>query len=79
MREIEVFSRQGCHLCELLIEELEPLCRAHGVMLRVRDVDDDERRREAYGLRVPVVRAGGAELSGWPFDRERVLGWLRAP
>jgi hypothetical protein len=78
MREIEVFSRQGCHLCELLIEELEPLCRAHAVRLRVHDVDDDERWRQAYGLRVPVVCAGGEELSGWPFERERVLAWLRA-
>jgi hypothetical protein len=78
MRELTVFSRQGCHLCELLIEELEPLCRAHGVRLQVRDVDDDDRWRERYGSRVPVLcTADGGELSGWPFDRERVSAWLQ--
>jgi hypothetical protein len=54
-----------------------PLCRAAGVALRSVDVDERAEWREAYGLRIPVIWAGGEELSGWPLDRARILGWLR--
>jgi thioredoxin reductase (NADPH) len=77
MREVTVFSRQRCHLCELLLEEIEPLCRAHGVALSVVDVDMDANRRERYGPRVPVVCAGDVELCCGHFDRARVVAWLR--
>lgn len=78
MRELTLFSRPGCHLCEQAIEEIEPLCRAHGVRLRVEDVDDDPGWRERFGLRIPVLCAGAVELSAWPLDRARIRDWLDA-
>lgn len=78
MADLTVFSRPGCHLCELAVEELEPLCRAAGVALRVLDVDESAEWRDAYGLRIPVVCGGTEELSGWPLDRARVADWLRS-
>ena len=77
MPELVVFGRPGCHLCEIACEELEPHCRAAGVTLRMVDVDTRADWREAYGLRIPVICGDGEELSAWPLDRERVLGWLR--
>jgi glutaredoxin len=75
--EVTVFSRPGCHLCEVLLEELEPMCRASGVGVRVVNVDSDPAWQQRYGTRIPVVCAPtGEELSGWPFDRERVHHWL---
>lgn len=74
---VTVFGRPGCHLCELVVEELEPLCRSAGVSLRVTDVDADPGLQNRYGPRIPVVCAGEEELSGWPLNRERVAGWLR--
>lgn len=76
-RELTILSRPGCHLCEEALEVLEPGCRAHGVVLRVADVDDSEELRELYGLRIPVVMAGDVELSGWPLDEGRIMAWLR--
>ena len=29
LRRIRVYSRRGCHLCEVLIEDLLPLIRSH--------------------------------------------------
>lgn len=77
MSGLTVFSRHGCHLCEQLVEELEPLCRGAGVSLHVLDVDAQSDWRERFGLRVPVVCDGVDELSGWPLDRARVEVWLR--
>lgn len=76
MRELTLYSRPGCHLCHYVLEELEPLCAGAGVTLREVDVDTDERWRERFGVRIPVVCAGEEELSGWPFDRERVRAWI---
>lgn len=76
MRELAVYSRDGCHLCEYLIDEIRPLCEEAGVALRILDVDSSPAWRDRYGLRVPVVCAGEVEVSGWPLDRARVRAWL---
>ncbi|MCK6372020.1 MAG: glutaredoxin family protein [Gammaproteobacteria bacterium] len=78
MRELTVFSRNGCHLCDYLIEQLVPWCDAAGVRLRVLDVDSRDDWREQYGLRVPVVCAEGEELCAWPPDEGRIRAWLEA-
>lgn len=76
MRELTLYGRPGCHLCDFVYDELQPLCATAGVGLRQVDVDIDERWRERFGVRIPVVCAGNEEISGWPFDRQRVLVWL---
>jgi len=70
-----VYSRRGCHLCELLLEELEPLTRGRA-SIRVLDVDDQEAWREAYGDRVPVVCCDGDEICQYNLDRRAVLDWI---
>jgi len=75
---VTVFSRPGCHLCELMADELEPLCRAVGLTLRVLDVDTNPAWRDRYGLRIPVACVGGEELTGWPMNREHAMQALRA-
>jgi hypothetical protein len=42
------------------------------------DVDSSPELVRRYGLRIPVLVAGEVELSGYPLDRERVTGYLRA-
>jgi hypothetical protein len=79
VRELTIFSRPGCHLCELLIEELEPLCRDPAVRLHVVNVDERSEWRARYGSRVPVVCSGTTEISGYPLERAAVLAWLREP
>ena len=76
-RSVVVYSRRGCHLCELLLEELEPLVR--GVArIEVRDVDTRDEWREQYGLRVPVVCCDGDEICQYNLDRRAVLDRIAA-
>lgn len=58
---VEVFTRDGCHLCE----DAEETVRAEAGNARVRhiDVDADEALRTRYGDRVPVVVVDGREIS----------------
>jgi hypothetical protein len=72
--ELVVYSRRGCHLCELMLEELVPLCRDRA-SIRVLDVDSREDWRQAYGTRVPVLCVEDRELCVAQVDRG-VLGAL---
>ncbi len=74
---IAVYSRQGCHLCELLIEQLLPLLRGRADVV-VRDVDSRDDWRAKYGLRVPVVELDGAELCRYELDAAAVRRALDA-
>lgn len=75
--EFIVYSRRGCHLCELLLEEIEPLVKRRA-RLRVLDVDDDPAWQTAYGLRVPVVVCDGEEVCQYNLDRQAVLERISA-
>lgn len=77
MREFVVYSRRGCHLCEEMLEVLEPLCRGRA-SLSVRDVDTRPEWADAYGLYVPVLFVDGIEVSRYQLDRETVVSLLAA-
>ncbi|HLT89826.1 MAG TPA: glutaredoxin family protein [Woeseiaceae bacterium] len=56
--EVAVYTRPGCHLCEVLLESLVPLVRGRA-RLELRDVDTEPRWRDEFGSRVPVVAVDG--------------------
>ncbi|HEY8521240.1 MAG TPA: glutaredoxin family protein [Gammaproteobacteria bacterium] len=66
-----LYSRPGCHLCEEMLAELEPLVRGRAEV-RIVDVSGDPELERRYGLRIPVLVAGDTEVSEYPLDRERV-------
>lgn len=68
MHVLQVYSRQGCHLCELLIEELLPLVRGL-VEVEVLDVDSREDWHRAYDVRVPVLEFEGERICEFTLDR----------
>lgn len=72
MAEIVVYSRQGCHLCEVLIEELLPLLRGQAELV-VRDIDTRADWLDAYDTRVPVVEMDGRVLCQYSLDRDNLL------
>lgn len=75
MHALNVYSRKGCHLCELLIEELLPLVRGHLTTV-VCDIDKRPDWRASYGTRVPVVEYEGTLVSEYPLDHEAVARLL---
>jgi hypothetical protein len=68
MRELQVFSRRGCHLCEQLLEELLPLV-AGRLLVTVCDIDSREDWRHAYNTRIPVVKYDGEDICQYHLDR----------
>ena len=64
---LRVYSRQGCHLCEKLLEDLLPIVRGR-LRVDVIDIDSDERLRSLYDTRVPVVEFAGESLCEYTLD-----------
>lgn len=76
MATLHVYSRRGCHLCEVLLEEMLPLVR--GVLdVEVRDIDTRPEWHERYFMDIPVVTFGDREVCRHSLDRE-ALGELLA-
>ncbi len=71
MSGLQVYSRRGCHLCELLIEELLPQLRGR-LAVEVRDIDSRADWQDKYDIRVPVVEYEGRVISEYPLDRKAV-------
>ena len=77
MTVFDVFSRQGCHLCEVLIEQLLDLVRGRAEV-RIYDVDSRDDWRAKYGIRVPVLELDGRELCEHQLDRAVVMSVLQS-
>jgi hypothetical protein len=59
--EIVIFSKKGCHLCEVVEAEVRSTI-ATGADPTVVDIDEDLVLHDKYWLRVPVVRVGGKDV-----------------
>ena len=75
-----VYSRRGCHLCEVLIEGLlEELAGRQDP--EVRDIDTNAEWRAAFNTRVPVLEYEGEWICDYELDpaaRQRVRDILKA-
>jgi thioredoxin reductase (NADPH) len=67
-----LFVRAGCHLCEQFLLDLALDFPAVAETLSTADVDSDPDLATAYGLRVPVLVAGGQVVCEGMYDRDRV-------
>ena len=72
---LRVYSRQGCHLCELLVEELIPLVRDR-LPLEIIDIGDHDDLEARYGTRIPVVEYRGEQVCQYRLDRSAVAELL---
>ena len=71
MPVIHVYSRPGCHLCEVLIEELLPLLRGR-MDLEVRNIAANDAWRFEYDIRIPVVEYEGRVICEYELDRTSI-------
>jgi glutaredoxin len=60
-REVVVFSKKGCHLCEAVEAEMRAMTGIE-ISLKTVDIDEDSELYGRYWLRIPVVRVGGEDV-----------------
>ena len=75
MPALQIYSREGCHLCEILIEELLPLVRG-ALSIEVRDIDSCPEWQAKYNTRVPVVEYEGRAICQYRVDRAAIAALL---
>ena len=77
MSAFRVYSRPGCHLCELLIESLLALVRDTATV-EVVDIDSQPDLARAFNDRIPVLEFAGREVCHYHLDERAVRQILRS-
>jgi glutaredoxin len=62
-RDVTLYTRPGCHLCDEAKAAIAPLLREFGAILRQVNVDQDPVLRERYGLDLPVIFVGSRKAA----------------
>jgi len=76
--EVVVYTRKGCHLCEIVKESLDKLHKQGGFTWREIDVDSDAEVRRLYNDEVPVVFINGRKAFKYRMDEREFLRKLSA-
>lgn len=72
-RTVVVYSRKGCHLCEVVKESLHKLSRRGGFTWQEIDVDADAALRREFNDQVPVVFIDGRKAFKYHMDEQEFL------
>lgn len=78
VRQVLVYSRSGCHLCEQAIVKLSQLKKNIDFELTVVDIDLNQELINLYSEQVPVITIDGQIHDFFKVDEERFLKELRA-
>jgi|SRR5215470_18424633 len=73
LHEVIVYSRKGCHLCEIVKETLSKLERRGGFAWREVDVDGNDELRRQFTDEVPVVFIDGRKAFKYHMDEREFL------
>ncbi|MCU1341824.1 MAG: hypothetical protein JWN92_1247 [Candidatus Acidoferrum typicum] len=62
-RDVTIYSRPGCHLCEEAKTQLAPLLREFAARLTEINIDEDSQLRARYDYDVPVIFLGARKAA----------------
>ena len=73
---VTLYSRPGCHLCDVAREVVERVCAELGEQYVEVCVDDDPELRERFTDEVPVTFVDGRQHDFWRVDEARLRAAL---
>ena len=73
MHDVVVYSRQGCHLCDVVKEALARVQPRGEFRWREVDIDLDPELRQKYNDQVPAVFIDGRKAFNYHMDGEEFL------
>jgi glutaredoxin len=62
-RDVTLYTRPGCHLCEEAKAAIAPLLREFGASLREINIEKDAILEKRYGWDIPVIFIGARKAS----------------
>ena len=78
MKKVTVYSRTGCHLCEIAIDRIKSTVGELKFELDIKLIDDDIKLQEEYGEQVPVILIEDKVHDYWRVDLERFIKAVKA-
>ncbi len=69
-KNLILYFREGCHLCDDMRRELYPFIQQHNLKLLEIDIDRDEALIEKYNVKVPVLCLDDEEICHHFFDHD---------
>jgi glutaredoxin len=62
-RDVTIYARPGCHLCEEAKTQIAPLLKEFGARLTEINIDEDSQLRTRYDCEVPVIFLGARKVA----------------
>ncbi|NDI25721.1 MAG: glutaredoxin family protein [Actinobacteria bacterium] len=78
MKKVTVYSRSGCHLCEIAIDRIKSTMDELKFELDIKLIDNDVKLQEEYGEQVPVILIDGKVHDYWRVDLDRFTKAVKA-
>jgi len=66
---ITLYTRPGCHLCDVAVEALKEI----GEPFEEVDITGDPGLEYEYGERIPVIMLDGKEHGYWRVEKDRLI------
>src|SRR3984893_7524164 len=76
-RDVTIYSRPGCHLCEEAKAQMAPLLKEFGARLTEINIDEDSQLRAQYDYDVPVIFLGARKAAKHRVDLVQFRRQLR--
>ena len=73
MKKLVLYSRVGCHLCDVMKQQIERYAGRFAFTLDVVDIDHDAKLRAAYDWDVPVLFVDGEKIAKYRLDEAMLV------
>ena len=71
MKKVTVYSRSGCHLCEVAIDQINSVKFENKFSLEIKLIDNNSELEKEYGEQVPVILIDEKVHDYWRVDLAR--------
>ncbi len=75
---LTLYSRPGCHLCETMLEQLQPFLEKYSLEVQLVDIESDDELLRRYAIKIPVLALEGETLCQYQLDPQVLTQALKA-
>jgi len=73
VKKLTLYSRVGCHLCDVMKEQIEKYADRYTFTLDVVDIDRDDKLRAEYDWDVPVLFVDDEKIAKYRLDEAMLV------
>ena len=76
--EFIIYSRPGCHLCDVMKDELEAMAVAKTGTIKLVDIDNDTNLTKRFNDQIPVLFVDDVEICHYKLNKKKLLRFFAA-